>query len=131
MVVNTPKVVDTESSLAFGLPSAEEMLQRVSRHCGRFADHGCRVYAQTQHRAQTAIKSLSTAHVTWDFCQALPYSSPPFPSPSFLFCCCSHPKGSPGSPELPGKPMDCASPLPPDPGEASSLLPARAQWRFP
>lgn len=55
MFINNLKVLDTESSLAFGLSSAEGILQSVSRHCSHFAgalDHHCRVYAETHKQNQ-------------------------------------------------------------------------------
>lgn len=133
MFINNPKALDTESSLAFGLPSAEGILQSVSRHRSRFAgapDHRCSVYKETckeerEHRlCRQPQNSLSTAYVILDFFHRLvpifplPFFLLPFVSLSFRVSLatiratntCSHPRGSPGSPEPPGKTRDCASP---------------------
>lgn len=135
MFINNPKVLATESSLAFGLPWAEGILQSVSTHHSHFAGALgsplqclCRNTNTTENTdcagSHRTKNSLSTACVILDFFHSLfPISPLPFSLLLFvplLFWVSlisiratntrSHPKGSPGSSESPGKTTDCASP---------------------
>lgn len=124
MFINTPEVLNTESSLAFGLPAAEGMLQSVSRHRWHFAGIPITAAVFMQKHNTGSHKTHSALHMSPGISPRL---FPIFPLPFLLLPfvlllfrislisiratnTCSHPKGSPGSPELPGKSADCASP---------------------